>query len=172
MLKQSHLKKILDYDSLTGMFVWKETKAKRLIGKIAGTPNGNGYIRICIDHKKYYAHTLAYLYIYGDIPVEVDHINGDREDNRIANLREVDRSENNKNTTMYKNNKSGVLGVYYNKRNRNWIAEVRVKGTKIHLGTFETIVLAKEARIHANRLYNFHVNHGKIQNKEGFRDFT
>ena len=89
-LTQEYLKSILDYDLDTGIFTWKINKAKRTkIGDIAGW-SYNGYREIEINDKKYKAHRLAWLYVYGEMPNKlIDHIDGNRSNNKISNLREA-----------------------------------------------------------------------------------
>ena len=103
MVTQERLKEVLDYNPKTGIF----TKN----GKIAGTTNSNGYIVIGIDIHRIMAHRLAWLYIYGEEPNVIDHINRIRNDNSITNLRNVDCAINSKNMKQNKNNKTGIVGV-------------------------------------------------------------
>lgn len=95
---------------------------------------------------------------YGNWPQHIDHINGDRLDNRIENLREVDRAENMKNMRMPADNTSGFVGVtrHYEK----WKAQITVNGKHIYLGRFDHKKDAIAARIAANRKFGFHENHG------------
>jgi len=97
MITQDKLKEILDYNQHTGLFTWKKIKkySNRSVGDIAGSLS-LGYVVIGIDKKIYKAHRLAWLYVYGEFPKEqLDHINGNKEDNRICNLREANQSQNN-----------------------------------------------------------------------------
>lgn len=102
MLTQEELKRMLHYESETGIFTWKINKrgpVKR--GDVAGKTNGRGYRVIKIDGAYYYAHRLAWFYITGNWPKETDHINRVKTDNRMVNLREVTHSLNNRNRGSY-----------------------------------------------------------------------
>jgi len=166
-LTQQYLKSILNYDKDTGIFTWKNCSAKHIkIGQIAGSKNIYGYIAIGIYtngiNKLFRAHRLAWLYVHGNIPKKyIDHINHIRNDNRISNLREVDISANQKNMSKSKANSSGVTGVVLDTRQGKWLALIGVKGKLIRIGIYEDKNEAICARLHANKLYGFHQNHGK-----------
>ncbi len=164
-LTQKYLKEILNYNPNTGIFTWKLSKALRVNkGDIAGGIDNHGYGRIGVDGKSYRKHKLIWLYVYGKFPKdgnEVDHINHDKIDNRLVNLREVTRSENQRNRTRQKNNTSGFTGVYFHTTKNKWNAKIRNSGKNIHLGYFEKIKDAIKARKKAIIKYGFHPNHGK-----------
>jgi len=132
--------KKLFYESESGKFYW-------LNGKLAGCLDRYGYRRITVDNRHYGAHRLAWLFVNGEFPVgELDHINGDKDDNRICNLRIVDRSENLHNThKIRKNNSSGYHGVHKIKGYEKWRAEIIVRGVRNFLGSFNTPEEAGEA---------------------------
>jgi len=160
MLTQKHLKEILDYDKETGLFTWKVKKSKKIkAGKIAGTLNNRGYTVITIDEKKYSAHRLAFLYEYMRFPEEIDHINHDKLDNRICNLKEVSHKENLKNQPMRKNNTSGVSGVCWKKDCEKWVVQISANGKNKTIGCFTCINEAKQAREEAKIKYGYHPNH-------------
>ena len=140
-LTQARLKELLSYDPATGVFVWIKARARQvLVGSVAGTVGERGYRRIIIKGKNYRAHRLAWLYVYGEWPdSELDHINRDKLDNRISNLRIVTRSENLQNTDIRKNNTSGTKGVWLNKIRQKWVASVTINNKYKHLGHFDTI---------------------------------
>ena len=122
---------LLNYDKESGHFSWKKNGKK---AGYAGT-----YVQIGINHKVYYGHRLAVLIVTGEWPeVEVDHINGKKTDNRWANLRLADRSENNQNLGNRSDNKSGYKGVWFNRANKNWSAQIQVKGKRFSLGNYKT----------------------------------
>ena len=147
-LTQARLKELLSYDPDTGIFVWIKSTDKRIsIGAVAGIVNNRGYRRIKIDGKHRRAHRLAWLYVHGVWPDgELDHMNRDKLDNRISNLRIATRSENLQNTNIRKNNTSGVKGVWLNKVRRKWVASVHINRKYKHLGHFNTIEEATAAR--------------------------
>ncbi len=121
-----------------------------------------GYRVILIDGHQFKAHRLAWLYIYGEFPKkQIDHVNHDRSDNKISNLRDVTNQENHKNRGLNKNNTSGVNGVAWNKQLNKWIAYIIVASKRKHLGVFVEMKEAVLARQKANKEYGFHFNHGK-----------
>lgn len=132
-----------------------------MVGDIAGSLNTHGYVGIKVFGKLYLAHRLAYLYMLGETPDEVDHINHIRADNRWVNLRDVTRSENCKNNSKRKDNASGVTGVHWKKRDSRWVAQIRVDKETLWLGQFVKFSDAVDARKNAEVLYGFHENHGK-----------
>lgn len=169
------LKDILFYDEYSGLFTWKMREEKmfknaastdrwntRWANKQAFTcTTVNGYKQGNIFAKRYYAHRVAYAITYDVWPIEIDHINGDRTDNRISNLRDVYcRALNMKNSKLRKDNTSGYVGVAWNDKIEKWVSRINVDGLQIHLGVFEAYEDAISARINANLKYNFHVNHG------------
>lgn len=116
-----------------------------------------GYLVGALDTHKVRAHHIVWCLHHGAWPKILDHINGDRTDNRIENLREVTPAENSKNMRVYAANKSGFAGV--RKRSHAWCAEIQVNGKNIHLGSFQNIEDAVAARRLAERQYGFHDNH-------------
>lgn len=139
-LTQSRLKELLHYDESTGVFTRRVALCNKVkVGDIAGTTEKEEYVRIEIDGKKYKAHRLAWLYVYGNFPEQqIDHINSIKNDNRIANLRDVSQSVNMRN--IHKPNKDSITsqyrGVSWHKHAKKWVAQVVVDGRKVHLGYF------------------------------------
>ena len=177
MINQQELKQLLTYDPETGVFVWKERPREmfssdgqwkswnaKFSGKVAGgeiTPQVITYRTIGIHCRTYQAHRLAWLYVYGKWPDEmIDHINGDGTDNRIANLRDVDRSTNGRNARRPKDNKSGVVGVHWKKSMGRWAACISTGGTQKNLGYFPSLFDAAAARKSAELRLGYHPNHG------------
>lgn len=142
------LKKYLDYNPDTGIFRWKiRTNYKVPVGSVAGSLNQTGYRQIFFRKKLTLASHLAWLYTYGAWPKKLlDHVNGNRDDNRINNLREATRSQNKANSKLAKNNTSGFKGVYRSKNNKSWIAMIGFNRNLIYLGTFDTIEEAVQIR--------------------------
>jgi len=151
-LTQLELQECLRYEEGTGFFFWIKRNSKRIkVGDKAGTrPNCDGYAEIMVNNVLYKAHRLAWLYVYGEWPQsQIDHINGDRFDNRIANLRDATPKENSYNRIRAsKNNKTSLLGVV-TKPNGTFYAEIRVEKKKFHLGSFPSAELAHQAYLEA-----------------------
>ena len=148
------LRSILHYNPLTGVFTRRESAGNRLAGSVAGSLSSHGYILIGLLGKRYRAHRLAWLYVYGTWPKhDIDHINRNRSDNRICNLRDVTRQQNMCNAGDYSTNTSGRKGVYWDKRDSRWRACIFNKGRYLSLGYFGTQAEAVAARVAAEKLY-------------------
>ena len=162
-VNQTRIKELLDYNQDTGVFVWKVDRGNQThAGDIAGNFTHEGYKRIKVDGKEYKAHRLAWMYVYGTMTEEkqIDHVNHDRSDNRIKNLRLVTHSSNQKNRLLNKNNTTGVCGV--RKRGNRFIAELKHNGVSMHLGSYDNFFDAVAARKSAQNVHNFHSNHGGV----------
>lgn len=151
-LTVERLREALAYDPETGVFTWKIKAAQRLhVGDVAGGPDSKGYIRIRLDGVLRFAQRLAWLYVYGEWPTgEVDHKNRTPGDNRISNLRDGTRSDNQHNAGVRTDNKSGITGVY-ERRNGKWGAQIMVHTKNRHLGIFDTAEEAHAAYLAAKR---------------------
>ena len=137
-MKQDTLKKYLYYDNQSGNFYWIKVKnSKTTAGQIAGCKTKHGYVAIGIDNKRYYAHRLAWLYVYGYMPKILDHINKHGLDNRISNLRECTQAENMKNISKPTTNTSGYKGVSWAKNNKKWVVYARHEGVTYNLGYYD-----------------------------------
>ena len=159
---QDELKELLSYDPLTGIFRWIKVRSGVRAGEVAGSINGWGYRHISVIGNRYQAHRLAWLYVYGEWPHDqIDHINRDKLDNRINNLRDVNQSVNMRNAQMNKNNTSGVLGVYWVKKRLKWISRINFNGRTHHLGEFNSFPDAVCTRKAAEKEHGYHPNHGR-----------
>lgn len=157
-ITQSRLKELLDYDPEIGSFRWKVSKRNGTkVGVIAGGQDGQGYLRISIDGKLHRAHRLVWLYCYGQWPTnQIDHRNGIRHDNRIANLRQCSQMENSQNTKLRKDSTSGLFGVRWHKKLQKWHARIQKAGQSYHLGLFHTSAEAHSAYLKAKaELHSF-----------------
>ena len=150
-LTLDRLKKVLSYNRTTGVFHWRISTSNRIAkGSIAGRDNGNGYRRVMIDCKQYYEHRLAWMHEHGTMPDgEIDHVNGDRSDNRICNLREALHCENSQNQPRRSTNTSGKHGVSWHKSCGRWVAYIVKDGKKRHLGLFDFVEDAGRAYLSA-----------------------
>jgi len=163
MITQSILKEYLHYNPDTGIFTRVKRSANAIqVGDVAGClSKSNGYLVFHVLNKLWLAHRLAWLYSYGEWPEhQIDHINHNRTDNRLINLRAVTHKENTRNKSLLTANKSGFNGVSWAKDRSKWRAIIEVSGKVIRLGSFDDIKDAIEARKAANIKYKFHKNHG------------
>ena len=137
VLTQKRLCELVHYDPATGDFVWKIDRTGGVkAGSLAGYVNNEGYRMLRLDGRDYSAHRVAWLYRFGFWPLgEIDHINRDRADNRIANLRDVSRAVNQSNKGCW--GKSGHAGVQL-RDNGKYRAYISGGGKRRSLGTFET----------------------------------
>ena len=133
MITRNRLLEIIHYDPGAGAFTWVVPVGRQAAGSRAGTVLDGGYLRIRIEGRNYRAHRLAWLYVYGDWPtMDLDHINRDKLDNRIDNLREVTVAENNSNRVIV--TASGVAGV--TKKRRRYYAQTSHNGKYYWIGSF------------------------------------
>lgn len=139
-LTAEQVRELLNYDQETGVFTWRVYRASNAkIGDVAGTYDAEGYRQIRIAKRGYKSHRLAWLYVYGKWPIgDIDHINRNTSDNRIANLREATRSENLQNTGLHPKNTSGLKGVSWHKSAKKWRARITANGIEVGLGLFKT----------------------------------
>ena len=175
------LRQLLRYDPDTGKLYWRERDVSffnstegrsanhacaqwnsRFAGKEALTAdNGAGYNQGCIFGKVYKAHRVIWAMVYGEWIDEVDHIEGTRNDNRLAKLRDGSNGQNRKNTKLPRNNTSGAIGISWAKNINKWKAYINFDGKRIGLGYFDDINDAIFARKSAEAEYGYHPNHGR-----------
>ncbi|MBT9493914.1 MAG: HNH endonuclease [Paucibacter sp.] len=152
-ITQERLKELLHYEPETGVFTWRVYRcAQARAGDRAGTVSKkSGYRFINVDHGMYLAHRLAFFYMSGNWPSkDVDHLKGNRDDNRWLRIRELSRQQNMQNLQKaHRDNRTGLLGVIpYKSR---FTAQIRAGGKNRHLGVFDTAEEAHAAYLVAKR---------------------
>ncbi len=155
--------RLFSYNPDTGHLHWViNPNPKAQFGDSAGKPMGHGYVCFCYSGKTYAAHRICWLLFYGKYPdYHIDHINHDRADNRIVNLRDAAKGENHRNASLSIKNKSGISGVQSIGKNNLWIAGIGIKGKSVMVykgdDFFEACCKRKSAEVE----YDYHPNHGK-----------
>ena len=177
----SVLRQLIDYDPETGALVWRVRDVSFFTdGKMSalGAMNiwnaryadnpalkvkgSNGYFVGTIFGRKYLAHRVSWAIYSGEWPEhQIDHINGNKLDNRIANLRSATNQENSKNRAICIRNTSGTIGVCWYNRDRVWVAKIYKNGRRIVIGRFKIKDDAISARAKANLECGYHANHGR-----------
>ena len=151
----------LEYNPETGEISWKVARGNRACGyKVVG--GSDGYLTVKVGKRTYKAHRVAWLLYYGDWPNGfIDHINLDKTDNRIENLRDCTRQQNNSNVALRIDNKSGVKGVSWKASHDKWCAQISYQGKVIYLGLYENLQEAAEVvRKKREELHGGFANHG------------
>jgi len=153
---QSELKRLFVYVPSAGDFFWRNQYSGRKKGDPAGTKLDSGYIRLHFNNKFIFAHRAAWLYHHGFLPEnQIDHINRNRADNRIKNLRLVSAQCNIRNTGNFKHNVSGVKGVLMDKTRGKWRAEIKVNQKNKFLGRYSSFINAVCARLAGEQCLNW-----------------
>lgn len=171
---QEYLNSVLDYCPDTGVLTWKhrpESHFKsvgifkawntRFAGKSAGSPHGGGYRQVNLDGKVYLAHRVIWTMVHGDFgDNDIDHINGNRSDNRLENIRSVSRTVNLRNSANSRKGEIAVCGVSRHNATGKYRAYVGIDGKQVHLGFFDNVEDAIAVRAEANKTYGFTERHG------------
>lgn len=162
------IRKLVDYNPETGFFTWRARENKswstRYFGKQAATytSSDTGYSLITIAKKQYYAHQIAWVHVHGEHPpkgMHIDHVNGDKTDNRIANLRLATVAQNIQNQKIHRDNTSGYKGVVFHKPTKKWMARIKANDQVHYLGVFDKPEEAYTAYMDASRRL-----HGEFSN--------
>lgn len=168
MLTYEEASRLLCYDHETGVLTWRiGRRGTACAGSVAGSPCTNKtsktqYLSVSINGKRYLAHRVCWLLHFGRWPKGyIDHDDHVGTNNRISNLKDVQSGVNNRNHRLHSNNTSGFCGVVRNKNGLRWKAQIWVKGKYLHLGVFDKLSQAVQARQRANKACGFHKNHGK-----------
>lgn len=178
-LSQAHLCEIFNYDPATGALTWRARPLSHFLNerdmriantkcanKQAATMNGNGYVRLHIRYRgeklSLYAHRVIWKMIYGAWPIGViDHINGNRRDNRLVNLRDTTIRDNALNSSIRSTNRTGVTGVYAD--GSKWVVRITIHGKSLYLGRFGSLGEAVKMRKKAEKKFRYHPNHGRAK---------
>lgn len=147
----NHFKTLCARNSFNGQFA----------GEVAGTLTPKGYIRITLFGKGCFAHRAIWVMFNGCINYAIDHIDGNKVNNKINNLRDVNQSNNSKNTKMKSTNTSGITGVTWHKGSSRWISRASINGKRLNIGTFSCFFNACCARKSAEIEFLYHENHGR-----------
>lgn len=141
------------YEPETGVFTRKSRSWNSMPGRVLGSVDRSGYARVHFHGTRFLAHRLAWFFVYGAWPSgEIDHINGVKSDNRVANLRDVSSTTNKQNQRKaLKNNRTGYLGVFFQKANGLYCAQIKVNHKSRHLGYFKDPETASAAYLMAKR---------------------
>ncbi len=160
LLTKDELRKLFVYCPETGVLTRRVGLKKGKAAESVITHSGKKYFRVSVNGKTYPVHRIIWVYMFGVVPNEIDHINGNGLDNRLCNLRNVDRSENCRNQRLFRTSTSGYTGVCWCKKTKKWMAYIKVNQKNINLGRYNDKKLAIKARSEANIKYGFHRNHG------------
>lgn len=139
MITQQEALHLFEYKD--GALYWKESPSFNVeAGAKAGRPNRrDGRLQVTVNRKLYYVHRIVFLMHHGHLPRMIDHANSDCTDNRIENLRQCDDAENNFNSSLRKDNKSGVKGIYWKAKEQKWCALISTRGKRKHVGYFKEL---------------------------------
>ena len=147
------LKELLHYDAETGVFTWVNARGNSGVGRVAGSLRPDGYRQIQVNGSSHQEHRLAWLYVHGEFPSGekslIDHIDGNKINNRLDNLRVCSDFENQRNTGKRVTNTSGFKGVSWDQRTKKWKAQMYLDGKKITIGRYSVKEDAYAARCNA-----------------------
>lgn len=175
-MDQKLIEQLIRYETDTGKCFWKKRDVSlfksnwscrswntKYAGKEIMNVDGKGYNSVFIMGKQYRVHRLIWLLVYGYFPKIIDHINGNRLDNRLKNLMEVTHQENLMNQRRSSKNTSGVTGVYLNKKRGVWCAQMKFNGITYHLGSSKNKEDVIEMRKKEERRLGFSRRHGSAK---------
>lgn len=172
---QAELLQLFQYEPNSGLLLWREREVSgpkvkawntRYAGKAAGAVwktkrADHSYLQVSISKSFYPAHRVIWKMVTGLDPVEVDHINGNAQDNRWSNLRDISHAENMRNLKKKKNNTSGATGVRLDSRTGKYVAQVQHNNKQIRLGGFSSFDNAVEAVAAKHAELGFSATHGQ-----------
>lgn len=136
---------LFNYDQYTGIVTRKTKRAQFKAGSVVGTKHISGYLAARVDGNIYLLHRLIWCIVYGNWPdCYIDHIDGNKKNNIISNLREATHTENTQNAKIREDNTSGIKGVHYSNKLDKWVARVQTENKRVHLGAFSTLEEAQD----------------------------
>lgn len=159
------IKRRIRYDQITGKFYWKVTiggRGGKAGEELTGRINKNGYLDVGVNCKRYLLHRVAWFLAHEEWPNHIDHVDHNRLNNKLENLRSVSNAENMLNKSMSPRNKSGITGVDWYARDNKWRAQIAKNRRRVWLGCFDSLLDAVAARKSAEMRLGFHENHGKM----------
>lgn len=151
-LSQEMVKEIFDYNPITGEVFYRYSRGKRKAGTVVTNKDSEGYLRVGLGKKAYKLHRIIWLLVYGYMPEDyIDHINRNKSDNRLCNLREVSHTCNLRNSSVAINNTTGVKGVRYRSKDGVYVAQIKVKSQHKHLCWTKCLIEAVAHRLAAEQ---------------------
>lgn len=154
-LTADDVRRLFEYIPESGKLIRKIRTSNRIrIGDEAGHKNTTGHLQCRVNGRLYLVHRLIWMFVHGKFPVgEIDHIDGDKANNKIGNLRDVSHRENMQNIKKaFAGSKTGLLGTYPHKKTGKFAAAIRMNGKQVHLGLFETAADAHIAYLNAKHM--------------------
>lgn len=149
------------FDYADGVLIWKKSSGTVKAGTPVNSVSNRGYVVVQVNGKRYLAHRIIWLLVYGRLPVMLDHIDGNKQNNTIGNLREVNNTLNHWNERRRSTNKSGHKGVWWHKQSKRWEAACRVSGKQVTIGRYERVEDAVEAvKQFREQQHGQYANHG------------
>lgn len=143
------------FDYIDGFLYWKDPKSNRVINRrLAGYKTKHNYRKVHFFGKQIYEHRLIFMMHYGFMPKYIDHIDGNKSNNKIENLREVEHYQNMMNVKIKKNNSSGIKGVCFDKNRSKWMVRITANNKTINLGRYDDLELAELVAQEARHKYH------------------
>lgn len=152
------VRELFNYDPDTGDLTWAAPRSRRVkVGDVVGARSKTAYVQVGVGRKVYVAHRVIWLWVHGELPQQhIDHRDGNTRNNRLANLRLADKSENAQNMALKKSNTSGFLGVSLCRHTNRWRAYITINRKTHKLGRFSTPEAAHQAYLAAKaKLHTF-----------------
>lgn len=159
---QQELQEYLSYAPNTGILIWLKRPSRKIHeGERAGSLDPSGYRYLYFKGKRYPEHHIIWCLVYGDYPPhQIDHIDQNRSNNKLNNLRAVTKAQNARNRSRA-NSTLDEVGIWYCKRRHRYIAEITMDGKKVYQKSFTDIDQAIQERKAKALELGFHDNHGK-----------